>query len=51
VGVMLCSDGWKRKAAAQGTPLINVLLLKPDGGFIFLKVLCLEGMTFQQLCF
>jgi len=28
----------------QGTPLINVLVLKPDAGFIFLKVIALHGM-------
>jgi hypothetical protein len=43
-GIILCSDGWKSKAAMQGMPLVNVLVLKPDGGFLFLKVILLEGV-------
>jgi hypothetical protein len=30
--------GWRKKAAAQATPLINVNLTKPDGGAVFGKV-------------
>jgi hypothetical protein len=37
-GLMLCSDGWKKKAAGQGASLVNVVLLKADGGVIFHKV-------------
>jgi roadblock/LC7 domain-containing protein len=36
----MAADGWKKKAAAQGTPLINVMLNPPAGGAIFLKVGC-----------
>jgi hypothetical protein len=32
------TDGWRKMAAAQGTPLINVNLTKPDGGAVFVKV-------------
>jgi hypothetical protein len=32
------TDGWRKKAAVQGTPLINVNLTKPDGGAVFVKV-------------
>ena len=34
---MLCSDGWKKKAAGQGAPLTNLVLLKPDSGVIYWK--------------
>jgi len=31
----------------QGTPLVNVLVLLPGGGFIFLKVIALQGMYLE----
>jgi hypothetical protein len=34
----LATDGWKKKAAEQGVPLINVNLLYPNGGSAFIKV-------------
>jgi hypothetical protein len=34
----LSADGWRKKAAAQGTPMINVMINPPDGGSVFLKV-------------
>jgi hypothetical protein len=37
----ITTDGWKKKTAEQGTPLINVCLLNPEGGSIFHKVCCL----------
>lgn len=40
---MLCSDGWRKKAAKQGTPLVNVVLLKPDRGIIFIKAIDTSG--------
>ena len=48
VGIMVCSDGWKRKAALQGKPLVNVMVLKPDGGAIFIKVLSFDGKFHAQ---
>jgi hypothetical protein len=41
----LATDGWKRKAAEQGVPLINVNLLLPDGGSAFIKVRCSKPCT------
>ena len=38
-GLQICTDGWRRREAAQGVPLINVVLLTRSGGAIFLKVL------------
>ena len=40
---MLCSDGWKKKAAGQGTPLLNVVILKPNGGVICWKAVNTAG--------
>lgn len=34
----LATDGWKKKACAQGTPLISANVLLPDGGSYFHKV-------------
>jgi len=31
----------------QGTPLVNVLVLLPGRGFIFLRVIVLQGMYFE----
>jgi hypothetical protein len=31
-------DGWKKRAAEQGTPIITVILLLPDGNSQFWKV-------------
>lgn len=44
IGAM-SSDGWKKKAAAQGTPLINLSLLLPDGGSIFWEVVPARGVV------
>jgi hypothetical protein len=38
VGIMLCTDGWKRRCAGGGTPLINLMVLTRDHGAIFIKV-------------
>ena len=40
----LATDGWRKRAAAQGAPLVNAMLLMPNGGSIFLKVLITAGM-------
>ena len=40
---MLCSDGWKKKAAGLGTPLLNVIILKPNDGVIFWKAVNTAG--------
>ena len=44
VYMALATDGWRKKAAGQGAPLTNVLLLMPNGGSIFLKVINTAGM-------
>jgi len=36
-GFQIASDGWKKKAALQGAPLMNVMLLKPSGGSLFIR--------------
>ncbi|KAL6751621.1 hypothetical protein V8C86DRAFT_2439838 [Haematococcus lacustris] len=42
-GFVICSDGWRYKYAANGTPLVNFILLKPDGGVLFIKVKDVSG--------
>ncbi|KAJ9511011.1 hypothetical protein QJQ45_002810 [Haematococcus lacustris] len=42
-GFMIVSDGWKSKFAGCGTPLVNFLVLKPDGGVLFLRVVDVSG--------
>ncbi|KAJ9525689.1 hypothetical protein QJQ45_003482 [Haematococcus lacustris] len=37
-GFVICSDGWRYKFAGKGAPLVNFILLKPDGGVLFIKV-------------
>jgi hypothetical protein len=39
------TDGWKKKAAEQGVPLINVNILLPGGGSIFHKVVTAGGVV------
>jgi hypothetical protein len=36
--IQVASDGWKRKAAAQGTNLINFMVLPASGGSLFYKL-------------
>jgi len=50
-GMQICDDGWRRKSAAQGTPLQNVLVLKPEGGAIFLEVIPPNGEYIQVSLF
>jgi hypothetical protein len=40
----LATDGWRRKAAAQGIPLINVMVLPDEGPAVFLTV------SWEQKC-
>ncbi|KAJ9510441.1 hypothetical protein QJQ45_015918 [Haematococcus lacustris] len=42
-GFIIISDGWKNKFAGRGSPLINFLVLKPDGGMLFLRVVDVSG--------
>ncbi|KAJ9525779.1 hypothetical protein QJQ45_003396 [Haematococcus lacustris] len=42
-GFVIVSDGWKNKFAGRGSPLINFLVLKPDGGMLFLRVVDVSG--------
>eukprot|EP00798_Chlamydomonas_sp_ICE-L_P009232 gene9232-16380_t len=37
VGIMLATDGWKKKTSNQGESLVNAIALKPSGGAAFLK--------------
>ncbi|EFJ40248.1 hypothetical protein VOLCADRAFT_108259 [Volvox carteri f. nagariensis] len=39
----LCSDGWRKRAAEQGVPLINFMLLLPTGS-AFLRVVRAAGV-------
>lgn len=34
----LASDGWRRKLCAQGTPLINLMIIPDEGPAVFIKV-------------
>jgi hypothetical protein len=43
--IALSTDGWKKKAAEQGVPLINVNILLPGGGSIFHKVVTAGGVV------
>jgi hypothetical protein len=38
---ILIVDGWRKKAAAQGTPLINIMAAANQGRAAFLKVCCI----------
>jgi hypothetical protein len=38
IGIVIVTDGWRKRAAAQGTPLVNVVVLKPNGGALFLRI-------------
>ncbi|KAJ9530856.1 hypothetical protein QJQ45_028822, partial [Haematococcus lacustris] len=42
-GFVICSDGWRYKFAGKGAPLVNFILLKPDGGVLFIKVVDVSG--------
>jgi hypothetical protein len=46
--VALATDGWKKKAAGQGVPLINVMVHPPDGGSFFYKVTAPNPCTTSQ---
>lgn len=37
--VTFASDGWKRRSAVGGAPLVNFIVLLPDGGSIFHDVI------------
>jgi hypothetical protein len=41
--VYIATDGWKRKFAEHGTPILNVMILLPLGGSIFHKVVASGG--------
>jgi hypothetical protein len=44
-------DGWKKRAAEHGTPLVTVVVLLPDGGSLFWKVSSLQtSHAFLLLC-
>jgi hypothetical protein len=38
--VCITMDGWKKRAAEHGTPIITVIILLPDGSAQFWKVGC-----------
>lgn len=41
----ISSDGWRKNAASQGSPLININLLSPGGGASFVRVVRCAGVT------
>lgn len=43
--LQLATDGWRRRTAARGVPLINVMALLPPGGSIFFKVVAAPGVV------
>jgi hypothetical protein len=43
--IALSTDGWKKKAAEQGVPLIKVNIFLPGGGSIFHKVVTTGGVV------
>jgi len=43
--VMIATDGRKRRIAAGGAPLMNVMYLLSDGGSIFSDVIDVSGVT------
>jgi hypothetical protein len=43
--LQLSTDGWKRRACARGTPLINIMVLVPAGGSFFYKVVPVAGVV------
>jgi hypothetical protein len=43
--VMVATDSWKRRIAVGGAPLLNAMLLLPDGGSFFYDVINTEGIT------
>jgi hypothetical protein len=45
----LITDGWRKKAAQQGVPLINAMVAPPDGGAFFWKVRVTAGSCFGPL--
>jgi hypothetical protein len=38
-------DGWKKHAAGSGTPLVNIMLLDPNSGSVFWKVVNAAGQV------
>jgi len=43
--IMVATDAWKRRIAAGGAPLMNVMLLAPGGGSFFHDVINMGGVT------
>ena len=43
--IQLATDGWRRRAAAGGDPLFNIMALLPNGGSIFHGVRNASGVT------
>jgi hypothetical protein len=46
--IQLTTDGWRRRAAVRGVPLINVMALTPVGKPIFCKVVSAAGEVKDQ---
>jgi hypothetical protein len=44
--VWITMDGWKKRAAEHGTPIITVIILLPDGDAQFWKVRCSPQSSF-----
>jgi hypothetical protein len=41
--LQLATDGWKSKFAERGAALVNVLILKPNGGRMFHSIVNTTG--------
>jgi hypothetical protein len=43
--LQLSTDGWRRRTAVRGVPLINIMALMPPGGSVFVKVVAAPGVV------
>eukprot|EP00955_Chlamydomonas_euryale_P001967 21958-Chlamydomonas_euryale.AAC.1 len=41
----IATDGWKKRVAAGGVPLINIMLLGPRGGVQFIGIRSAAGVN------
>ncbi|KAJ9518436.1 hypothetical protein QJQ45_018466 [Haematococcus lacustris] len=48
---MMCTDGWRHRNAAQGHPLLNLVLLKPSSGVWFYDCYPLDRGAKRDACF
>jgi hypothetical protein len=43
--LQVSTDGWRRRTAVRGVPLINIMALLPPGGSVFFKVVAAPGVV------